>query len=135
MKKSPQSRRFDKNRSPGGWYVATYVERFEWEGENRSNLKRRCNAWRNAILVRAKTPEEAYARSIRLAKLGDTPWHDAKGRKGRLLFEGLTSLLPIYDELEDGAEVFWWKHNKVAGGSINKLVRSKKNLEGFRKGQ
>jgi hypothetical protein len=135
VKKSPKkSRPFDKNRSPVGWYVATYVERFEWEGEDRSNLKRRCNAWRNAILVRAKTPEEAYTRSIRLAKLGDTPWHDAKGRKGRLLFEGLISLLPIHDELEDGAELIWWRHDNVAVESVKKMVKSKKNLEAFREG-
>ena len=133
MKKSPKSKPFEKNRSPVGWYIATYVERFEWEGENRSNLKRRCTAWRNAILVRARTPEEAYRRSIRLAKLGDTPWHDAKGRKGRLFFEGLTNILPIYDELKDGAELIWWKHHNVTVGSVKKMVRSKKHLEVFRK--
>lgn len=136
MKRKRKIKPSDKNRSRVGWYIATYVERFEWEGEDRSNLKRRCNAWRNAILVRAKTPEQAYKRAIYWATLTkDTPWRNRKGRAGKLIFEGITSLVPVYDELGDGAELIWWKHDNITVARLRKMVLRKNQLEVLRKQQ
>src|SRR6478672_13717402 len=42
-----------RNRSPYGWWIATYLERFEYDDENKRNSGRRCLAWENTVLIRA----------------------------------------------------------------------------------
>ena len=124
----------DKNRSPVGWYVATYVERFAFADENDANPRRRCRAWKNAILVRARTPEEAYRRALGIATANaDCPWTNHRGVSGKLVFEGFTNLVPLYDALEDGAELAWWDFSNVAVSTVKRMVKPKHRLEVFTK--
>jgi hypothetical protein len=122
-----------ENISPVGWYVASYLQRFEFEDEDTSDLERRCRAWENTILVQASTPEEAYKKTVAQAKLGqETGWTRGTS-KGRLIFEGLTSLLPIYDELEDGAEILWKDFPNSKVKTIKSRVKAKADLGAFSK--
>jgi hypothetical protein len=52
-------------------------------------------------------------------------------RTGRWVFVGLTSLLPIYDKLEDGAEILWREHENRTIRKICSLVKKKRKLEVF----
>src|SRR5262245_30480845 len=101
-----------KNRSPYGWWIVSYIMRFEYYDEYRKNHQRRCLAWENTIILKAKDRNEAYRKAVRFGKLsdGEEGWQADSGRKGAWRFEGLTSLLPIYEELEDCAEVMWRKY-------------------------
>jgi len=56
-------------------------------------------------------------------------WLSDSGRKGAWRFEGLSSLLPIYDELEDGAEALWRQYTNRTVKTIQTLAKSKKELE------
>jgi len=47
------------------------------------------------------------------------------------VFEGLISLLPIYDELKDGAEIIWVEHENKTIGKVRSWVRHKHELEVF----
>jgi len=40
-------------------------------------------------------------------------------------------LLPVYDRLEDGAELMWWDKGLMTSAQIQKLVRGKENLPVF----
>jgi hypothetical protein len=122
-----------KNISPVGWYVASYLERFEFPDEDTSNEDRRCRAWENTIIVKAGDPEEAYQKAIEQATLSqDSEWTRVDGLKGgRLVFEGLTLLLPISDEIEDGAEILWRDYPNYKVKTIKKMIRSKEDLEAF----
>jgi len=124
-----------KNISPVGWYIASYLERFEFPDEDTSNVDRRCHAWENTIIIKADTPEEAYQKVIREATLTqDTAWTRGDGVKGgRLIFEGLTSLLPVYDALEDGAELFWRNIPSSKVKTVQSRIKSKAELEAFSK--
>jgi len=123
------------NISPVGWYVASYLERFEFPDEDTSNEDRRCRAWENTIIVKADDPEQAYQKAIEQATLSqDSEWTRGDGLAGgRLVFEGLTSLLPIYDELEDGAEILWRDYPSSKVKTIKRMIRSKDNLKAFSK--
>jgi len=126
----------NKNLNPVGWYVATYIERFEFPDEDTSDPERRCRAWKNTILIKAKSPEEAYRKAVQEATLtSDTEWTKDNGRikGGRLVFEGLTSLLPIYDKLEDGSEIFWEDYPRSKVKTIKGMIRQKSELEAFSK--
>src|SRR5262249_32716776 len=59
------------NRSPFGWWLASYIERFEYDDEDKQNLDRRCLAWENTIVVRAKTRDEAYRKAVAIGRSGD----------------------------------------------------------------
>ena len=122
-----------KDMSPVGWYVAAYIERFEFEGEDKLDLKRRCRAWKNTILVRASDPEQAYRRARYWAALGvGGRWKNNKGARGRMIFEGLTMLLPVYDKIKDGCEVIWTDYRSRSVRTIKSMVSSKRELEVFR---
>lgn len=121
------------NRSHSGWWWASYLVRFEYYDEKRKNLSRRCLAWENTILIKASTREQAFRKAVRQGKLmeGMEAWDEGSGRKGAWLFEGLTSLLPIYQPLADGMELFWVEHAGRTVRKIRALVKNKKNLEVF----
>jgi hypothetical protein len=122
-----------RNRTRHGWWVASYIERFEYFDENRRNLNRRCLAWENTILVKARNREEAWRRAVAHGKLseGSEAYDSDTGRRGAWRFEGLTSLLPIYDRLEHGAELIWVEHHGRSVRRIRSLVRKKHALEAF----
>jgi hypothetical protein len=58
-------------------------------------------------------------------------WQADSGRKSAWRFEGLTSLLPIYEKLEDCAEVMWRKYTNRTVKKIQTMVKPKKGLEAF----
>ncbi len=122
-----------RNRSPHGWWTASYLERFVFDDENRRDLSRRCLAWENTILIEAKDREQAYRKAVAHGRLGQggVAREVGTGRKGRWRFEGLTSLLPIYERLENGAEVLWQEHAGCAVRSVLAKVKRKKQLEVF----
>jgi hypothetical protein len=133
LKKNPHTKIPHRNRSPHGWWIASYIERFEYYDEDRRNLRRRCLAWENTILVKARNREEAWRKAMAQGRLSDgSEAYEAKTRrKGAWRFEGLTSLLPIYDRLEHGAELLWVEHAGRTVRSIRALVKGKKELEVF----
>ena len=122
-----------RNRNHTGWWIAYYVERFEYYDEDRSKLNRRCLAWENTILVRAEGREEAYRKAMAFGRIGDgSEGHDSgTRRRGAWRFEGLTSLVPIYEKIEDGAEILWREYKGRTVKKIKNRVRSKKELEAF----
>jgi hypothetical protein len=120
------------NRNHTGWWIASYIQRFEFYDEDRTNPNRRCLAWENTILVRATSREVAYRKAIKVGQLesGSEMWTDS-GRRGAWRFEGLTGLLPVYDPLEDGAELYWREFENVSVRKVKGRIRSKKRLPVF----
>ena len=66
-----------RNESPHGWWLTSYLERFEFRDAPPRRPEARCLAWENMILIRAKTRDVAFRRAVALAK-SKTP-----GRRGR----------------------------------------------------
>jgi hypothetical protein len=87
------------------------VQRFEWKAGRPPTNRSKCLCWENTIILKAKDREVAFRKATFLAKKSATgKWEllgDPPGRPGRWILEGLTSLLPIYEPLEDGAKVLW----------------------------
>ena len=121
-----------RNRNATGWRVARYLVRFEYYDERKRDLGRRCLAWENTIIVKAHSREEAHKKSAAVGRLseGSEAWNK-EGRRGAWRFEGLTILLPIYEKLEDGAEILWEEHTNRTVRSVKRMVRSKSSLSVF----
>ena len=125
----------DRNKSPYGWWVATIIERFQFDDEDLDNIRRRCRAFTNVVILKADDREQAYRKTIEYGKSGienKSDWSNGKGRKGRWIFEGLSSLIPIYDELDpDGTEILFDDDNGITVGRVKSWVRKKEDLEVF----
>tara|TARA_B100000745_G_scaffold278058_1_gene208867 strand:+ start:1461 stop:1871 length:411 start_codon:yes stop_codon:yes gene_type:complete len=125
----------NRNKSSYGWWVATLIERFQFDHEDLSNPRRRCRAFTNVVILKADNREQAYKKAFEYGNLAiedKSTWEDDKGRKGRWIFEGLSSLLPIYDEMDpDGTEIFFEDDKNVTVGRVQSWVRQKSELEAF----
>jgi len=120
-----------RNISSYGWWLVSYIERAAWDDTPNPSPNSRCLAWENTIIIKAPNREAAYKKAIKLAKIS-SEFSDAKGnRTGHWVFEGLTSLLPIYDKLEDGAEILWVEHNNRTISKIRSWTKKKHELEAF----
>lgn len=119
--------------SPVNWYIAGIMLRFEVNGENNGNLNRRCVAWENQHLVKAKNPDEAYKKALKIGKESESEYINTDGESVKWIFEGLTTLIALFEELEDGAEIIWIEHENKAFRTIRSRVKSKENLEVFQK--
>jgi hypothetical protein len=119
-------------RSPTGWWVASYIERAVWDHGSQPSDSSRCKAWENTILIRAKNGDAAYKKAVRLASSNKSTFSDSMGKKiGRWKFEGLTSLIPLYEEIRDGAEIIWTDRSGLSFKRIRAMVRRKGDLEVF----
>lgn len=122
-----------KYRSPTGWWIASYIERAVWDDLRRLAQSSRCTAWENTIIFKAKDGNSAYSKAVRLGSSNKSTFSDDTGKRtGRWVFEGLTSLLPIYDELADGTEILWRDHSGRALKSVRAMVKKKSDLEAFK---
>ncbi|MGZ8217091.1 DUF4288 domain-containing protein [Methylomagnum sp.] len=118
---------YSKNISPVGWYLASYLIRFiELADEGNDDPENRFITWENTILVKAENLDEAFDKTVQFAMECTEPY---KGGPNAIdvqwVFEGVTELLPIYEELADGSEIMWADHNPRKLKNIRKLVRQK----------
>ena len=117
----------NKNISPVGWYIASYLIRFvELDNPENEDLESEFTGWENTILVKANNLEEAYEKVIKHSKDCTKPYKGGpNGVDVRWVFEGVTELLPVYEEFEDGAEIMYREHNQMKLKHLRKLVRQK----------
>jgi len=117
----------DKNISPVGWCVASYLIRFtEINDPNNENQEERFISWENTIIVRATDLDNAYDKAVKIAHETTEPYLGGPDAVPvQWVFEGITELLPIYEELEDGAEIMWAEYRPRKLKNLQKLVRSR----------
>jgi hypothetical protein len=120
----------DKNISPVGWYVASYLIRFtEINDPNNENQEERFISWENTVIVKAIDLDEAYEKAVKIAHETTEPYLGGPDAVPvQWVFEGITELLPIYEELEDGAEIMWAEHKPRKLKNLQKLVRSRNEI-------
>ena len=121
-----------RKQSPYGWWIATYIQRVKWDGDC-DQLDEICWAWENTIIFTAADRDAAYEKVLSMVGNNEsTVWdHATPPREGHWVFEGLTSLLPIYDLIRDGAEVLWIEHEDKTLRDIQSWIKSKSELEVF----
>lgn len=122
-----------RNHSPYGWWIASYVLRAAWNDEIEPAPGSTCQSWENTIILQAPDREAAYGKALRLASQACTPFEDSDPphRTGQWVLEGLSSLLPIYEELVDGAEILWREHRGESVATVRSWARKKEDLEVF----
>ncbi|WP_071872761.1 DUF4288 domain-containing protein [Atopomonas hussainii] len=117
----------DKNISPVDWYVASYLIRFtEINDPNNEDPEEMFISWENTIIVRATDLDEAYDKAVKIALETTEPYLGGPDATPvQWAFEGITELLPIYEELDDGAEIMWAKYRPRKFKNLQKQVRKR----------
>lgn len=117
----------DKNISPVDWYVASYLIRFtEINDPNNEDPEEMFISWENTIIVRATNLDEAYDKAVKIALETTEPYLGGPDATPvQWVFEGITELLPIYEELNDGAEIMWAKYRPRKLKNLQKQVRKR----------
>ena len=117
----------DKNVSPVGWYVGSYLLRFvELNDEERDNPEKRFLSWENTVLVKAESLDSAFAKVERIAKQAAKPYRGGpEGVPVKWEYLGITELLPVYEEIADGAEIAWAEHNPRMLRNLRQCVKPK----------
>jgi len=121
-----------KDISPVGWYVGSYLLRFIELDNSSSNdhPDGEFLVWENTIIVRANDLDEAYSKVVAVAQSETDPYKGGhEGVPVQWVFEGVTDLLPIYEPLEDGAEIMWTEHQGV---KLSELRQRAKPLSAFK---
>jgi hypothetical protein len=122
---------FSSDNSPVGWYVGSYLLRFvELNETGNDDPDASFLVWENTIIVQADNLEEAFQKVASVGRQQTEPYKGGPdGVPVQWLFEGITDLLPIYEPLEDGAEIMWSKHESV---KLSKLRGQSLSLEQIR---
>jgi hypothetical protein len=83
------------------WYLAEIVQQITVEGDPNNVVHN------NMVLVRADSPEDAYARAVELGAARELSYENPEGKGVTIRFKGLHDLNVIHDELEHGAELIY----------------------------
>lgn len=119
---------YDKNKSPIGWYLGSYLLRFiKLDDENRNDPDKRFSSWENTVLVKATSLDSAYDKVQKIGKESSKPYRGgADGIRVRWEYLGVTELLPIYEEIADGAEIAWADRSPRKLNTLKQCVKPKK---------
>ena len=113
-----------KDVSPVDWYLVFALLQHvpdQEEGYGYHSL------WENTYLVKANSPMVAFDKGVKIAKR-DEENLEHKGRKGGWAYVGIKQVLPIYEKLEDGAELFWTDLGKRKKSETEKKVLTKEEF-------
>ncbi len=119
--------------SEPGWYIASYLQRIDpvTAYEDKDSSHEPWVLWENRILIRASDPDQALRRTNEHLSGLMSDYTNSDGVLLRDSIVGLTSLIPIYDALEDGSEVEWIDHTGETVMEMFERVRDTSELEAF----
>ncbi len=107
-------------------YIAELVHEF------RTDAAKTRIVWVNIHLVYARTASEAYSKAVTIGKGHNLTYKAGmNATPARWRFRGLRELLPIHDQLKDGAELMFEHHNRMRESNILRMLRPKRLLTAF----
>ncbi len=113
----------------GDWFLADIVERAEMVGDDKTNPNRRCLTWTNTVLIQAESIGEAYDKAIKIGQKNyATRYKTASGKTCNWTVLGLASLVPIYENIEDGSELGFTSEGAIAAKTSERMIKSKKEI-------
>ena len=112
----------------GNWYIAEIIEKFEPVDRNEKQDLRRVTTWGNHHLIKADSPEKAFDKAVKLGKEKNYKFINSDKIKMESMFVGIGELLPIYEDIEDGAELMWNDYGFISNRRTMRMPYEKKEL-------
>ena len=112
----------------GDWFLVEIIETCEPVAADKTKELRRVTTWGNYHLINAATPSQAYDKAVEIGKRSNYKYTSQNKLKMKSKFLGIGDLLPIYEDLEHGAEILWHDYGDISAKRSDKIVRTKKEL-------
>ena len=110
------------------WYIVEIIEKCEPVNRIESQELRRVTTWGNHHLIKANSPEEAYEKAIKIGKEGEYKFFNENKVEMEWIFVGIADLIPIYEDIEDGAEIMWTDYGSISDRKARKKAQTKDQL-------
>ena len=115
------------------WFIAEIIEKLEPVNRDETNDLRRVTTWGNFVLIKADSLEEAFEKAIKIGKEGEYIFTNADKVEMEWIFVGVGDLLPIYEDIEDGAEIMWNDYGFISNRRTMRMAYEKSELLELRK--
>jgi hypothetical protein len=112
----------------GNWYIVEIIEKCEPVDRNERQDLRRVTTWGNHHLIKADSPEKAYDKAVKLGKESEYIFTNSDKIQMEWIFVGIGELLPIYEDIEDGAELMWTDYGFISNRRTMRMTYDKKEL-------
>lgn len=112
----------------GNWYIVEIIEKCEPVDRNEKQDLRRVTTWGNHHLIKADSPENAFDKAVKLGKEKNYKFINSDKIEMESIFVGIGELLPIYEDIEDGAELMWTDYGFISNRRTMKMPYEKKEL-------
>ncbi len=110
------------------WYIVEIIEKFEPVDRNEKQDLRRVSTWGNHHLIKADSPEKAFDKAVKLGKEKNYKFTNSDKLEMESIFVGIGELLPIYEDIEDGAELMWNDYGFISNRRTMRMPYEKKEL-------
>lgn len=107
------------------WFLAELVMKITVADDSRNVVHQ------NLVLIRADSAEEAYEKAIQSGKKEEISYDNPAGKAVHFHFEGVSDLIDIIDELEDGVELDFHYTVAMPDEKIRSLVPPRDRLRAF----
>ena len=112
----------------GNWYIVEIIEKCEPVERNEKQELRRVTTWGNHHLIKADSPEKAFDKAVTLGKEAEYKFTNSDKIEMEWIFVGIGELLPIYEDIEDGAELMWNDYGFISNRRTMRMPYKKKEL-------
>tara|TARA_B100000787_G_C16033184_1_gene223675 strand:+ start:202 stop:606 length:405 start_codon:yes stop_codon:yes gene_type:complete len=112
----------------GNWFIVEIIEKYEPVERNEKQDLRRVTTWGNHHLIKAKSPEKAFDKAVKLGKEKNYKFVNSDKMEMESIFVGIGELLPIYEDIEDGAELMWNDYGFISNRRTMRMPYKKKEL-------
>jgi len=112
----------------GNWFIVEIIEKCEPVKRDENQDLRRVTTWGNHHLIKADSPEKAFDKAVKLGKEAEYKFTNTDKVEMEWIFVGIGELLPIYEDIEDGAEIMWNDYGVISNRRTMRMPYEKKEL-------
>ena len=118
----------DKIVNKKNWFLVEIIERLEPVDSDSTNSLRRCTVYGNFHLIKASTVDKAYDKAEKIGKSGNYNFKNADKRNMKWEYVGIGDIVPIYEDIEDKAEILWTDYGFISAKRSDKFAKTKTDL-------
>lgn len=112
----------------GNWYMVEIIEKCEPVSRNEEQDLRRVVTYGNHHLIKADSPEQAYDKAVTIGREHEYRFFNTNKIEMEWSFVGIRNLLPIYEDIEDGAELMCSDYGFISNRNAMKMAFAKNEL-------
>ncbi len=110
------------------WFIAEIIEKCEPVIRNDESDLRRVKTYGNHHLIKANSLEEAFDKAVKLGENSNYKFINSDKLEMESSFVGIGELVPIYEDIEDGAELMWTDYGFISNRRTMKMPYKKEEI-------